>query len=119
MRISQEGINVIKKFEGCKLKTYRDTGGIPTIGYGHTGSDVRSGQCISKQEAENLLRKDVERFEKAVNTEVKVSLSQNQFDALVSFAFNVGQGNLRTSTLLRKLNHSDYQGAAQEFPPLV
>ncbi|MGB5631478.1 MAG: glycoside hydrolase family protein, partial [Waterburya sp.] len=116
MRISQEGINVIKKFEGCKLKTYRDTGGIPTIGYGHTGSDVRSGQCISKQEAENLLRKDVERFEKAVNTEVKVSLSQNQFDALVSFAFNVGQGNLRTSTLLRKLNHSDYQGAAQEFP---
>lgn len=116
MKISQEGINVIKKFEGCKLRTYPDTGGIPTIGYGHTGTDVHSGQCISQQEANNLFRKDVERFEKAVNTEVKVPLSQNQFDALVSFAFNVGQGNLHSSTLLKKLNHSDYQGAAQEFP---
>ena len=90
MKISQEGINVIKNFEGCRLKTYADTGGVATIGYGHTGSDVHSGQCISEQEAENLLRKDLERFEKAVNTEVNVSLSQNQFDALVSFAFNVG-----------------------------
>jgi lysozyme len=116
MKISQEGINLIKQFEGCKLTTYADTGGIATIGYGHTGSDVHRGQCISEQEAENLLRKDVERFEKAVNAEVKVPLSQNQFDALVSFAFNVGQGNLHTSTLLRKLNQSDYQGAAQEFP---
>ncbi len=116
MKISQEGINVIKNFEGCRLKTYADSGGVATIGYGHTGSDVHSGQCISEQEAENLLRKDVERFEKAVNTEVKVPLSQNQFDALVSFAFNVGQGNLHNSTLLKKLNHKDYQGAAQEFP---
>ncbi|MDJ0658194.1 MAG: D-Ala-D-Ala carboxypeptidase family metallohydrolase [Crocosphaera sp.] len=116
MKISQQGINLIKEFEGCRLTTYADTGGVATIGYGHTGSDVRSGQCISETEAENLLRKDVERFEKAVSSEVKVSLSQNQFDALVSFAFNVGQGNLHTSTLLKKLNQSDYQGAAQEFP---
>lgn len=116
MKISQQGINLIKEFEGCRLTTYADTGGIATIGYGHTGPDVHSGQCISEQEAENLLRKDVERFEKAVSSEVKVSLSQNQFDALVSFAFNVGQGNLHTSTLLKKLNQSDYQGAAQEFP---
>ncbi|MGK7954954.1 MAG: glycoside hydrolase family protein [Crocosphaera sp.] len=116
MKISQEGINVIKKFEGCKLRTYRDTGGIPTIGYGHTGSDVYLGECISEREAESLLKKDVERFEKAVSTEVRVPLSQNQFDALVSFAFNVGQGNLHSSTLLRKLNQKDYQGAAHEFP---
>lgn len=115
MKISQKGLNLIKEFEGLELNAYKDAVGIVTIGYGSTGSHVSMGQTITQAEAEALLLKDVIRFEKGVEQAVKVPLNQNQFDALVSFSFNLGLGNLNSSTLLRKLNAKDYTGAANEM----
>lgn len=107
MKISQTGLDLVKHFEGLRLEAYRDVAGIPTIGYGHT-SGVKMGDSITEAEAEELLRKDLERFEAAVSRLVKVPLSQPQFDALVSFTFNVGSGALASSTLLRMLNEGRY-----------
>lgn len=115
MKISQKGLNLIKSFEGLELKAYKDSVGVVTIGYGSTGTHVSMGQTITAQEAENLLKKDVSRFEEGVTKLVKVPLNQNQFDALVSFSFNLGLGNLGSSTLLKKLNNGDYQGVSLEF----
>lgn len=117
MHISDAGLSLIKSFEGLRLEAYPDpaTGGDPwTIGYGHTG-DVEQGQVITEAEADELLRQDVAQFEICVNGALQVPVTQSQFDALVSFAFNVGCRNLRNSTLLRKLNASDDVGAAAEF----
>ncbi|MEM6648908.1 MAG: lysozyme [Pseudomonadota bacterium] len=113
MQISDEGVSLIKRFEGLKLEAYQDIADIWTIGYGHTGSDVFPGQVISEAEAERLLRKDVERFERGVESAVKVDIVQAQFDALVSFSFNVGVGALKKSTALKRLNKGDYEGAAE------
>lgn len=115
MKISSKGLNLIKSFEGLELKAYKDVVGVLTIGYGSVGPHVYEGQTITQAQAETLLRKDVERFEKGVTDLVKVSINQNQFDALVSFSFNLGLANLKSSTLLRKLNSLDYLGAANEF----
>lgn len=115
MKISQKGINLIKLFEGLQLKAYRDSVNVLTIGYGSTGSHVKEGMIITEEQANNLLMKDVERFEEGVSSLVSVPISQNQFDALVSFSFNLGLGNLKSSTLLRKLNSKDYIGASLEF----
>ena len=119
MKTSQKGINLIKQFEGCQLTAYKCPAGVWTIGYGTTGKvdgkEICKGMKISKQKAEQLLKKDLEQFEKSVNNFVKVSINQNQFDALVSFAYNVGAGALKGSTLLKKLNQKDYKGAANEF----
>lgn len=115
MRINEEGLKLLKKFEGCKLKTYRCVAGILTIGYGHTGKDVTEGKVITQQEAEDLLRKDLERFEAGVEDLLKVKVSENQFSALVSFAFNIGLNALSGSTLLKKLNAGDVTGAADQF----
>jgi len=98
MKISQNGINLITSFEGCKLTAYWDKyGKVWTIGYGHTGPDTFQGKTITQQEAENLLRNDLNRFESYVNNKsfVPHQLNQNQFDALVSFSYNCGQGNLK------------------------
>lgn len=114
MNISQVGINLIKQFEGCILHAYKDAVGVPTIGYGHTGA-VYMNQKITQEEAETLLRHDLDEFEDGVARLVKVPLNQNQFDALVSFSYNVGLGNLSKSTLLKKLNEKDYVGAASQF----
>ncbi len=111
---SQSGIELIKSFEGCRLTSYQDVAGIWTIGYGHTG-DIRSGMHITKEQAENYLRTDLEKFERCINQYVSVPLTQNMFDALVSFAYNVGTGAFRKSTLLRKLNQGDTDNAAREF----
>ncbi len=111
---SEQGIALIKQFEGCALSAYLCPAHILTIGYGHTG-DVSAGQTITQEEAERLLKADLEKFERGVSQMVTVELSPQQFDALVSFAFNLGLGNLKTSTLLKKLNSGDYQGAADEF----
>ena len=95
---SQKGIELIKSFEGCYLKAYWDRWGkVYTIGYGHTGKDVFKGLKITHQQAENLLKQDVKRFENYVNNQkyVPLKLNQNQFDALVSFSFNMGQKNLK------------------------
>lgn len=110
MNISHKGVELIKLFEGCRLETYLDAAGIPTIGYGSTGPHVRIGMKITKEEAEQLLLEDLKRFEAGVAEQVTVPLNQNEFDALVSFSFNVGLGALNRSTLLRMLN----DGASKE-----
>jgi len=114
-RTSQAGIDLIKSFEGLRLAAYQDSVGVWTIGYGHTGT-ARPGQRITEQQAEALLREDVASFEQCVMRAVKAPLDQHQFDALVSFAFNLGCGALSRSTLLKKLNGLDYSGAADEIP---
>lgn len=119
MRISDSGKALIKKFEGVSLKAYRCPAGIWTIGYGHTGSvdrkPVKPGMIITKDKVEELLNLDLIKFEKAVTSLVKVPLSQNQFDALVSFVFNVGIGNFQQSTLLKLLNEKKYKEAGEQF----
>ena len=105
MRVSGFGIEMIKAHEGLRLMAYPDpgTGGEPwTIGYGHTGN-VRPGSAISEEQAEDLLREDLMKFEAAVSELLPIELSQHEFDALVSFAFNVGTYALKTSTLRRRL----------------
>lgn len=122
MQTSPEGIALIKGFEGCRLTAYPDpgTGGAPwTIGYGWTlpvdGKPVRPGMTIDQATADRLLKAGLVSYESDVLKLVKVKLTQNQFDALVSFAYNVGSRALSTSTLLKKLNAGDIKGAADEF----
>ena len=115
MQISENGLDLIRKFEGLRLAAYLCPSGVLTIGYGHTGSDVKRGQKIDEDRATELLMNDVKRFETSVNNLVKVEITQGMFDALVSFCFNLGAGSLHGSTLLRKLNAGDTAGAAEEF----
>lgn len=124
MRISQTGIALIQHFESCKLEAYQDSGGVWTIGWGHTGADVRRGLRWTQLQADQALEDDLLRFERDVSSLVKVVLRQYEFDALVSFSFNCGSDidadkiaeGLGDSTLLRKLNAEDRAGAADEFP---
>lgn len=108
------GKDIIKKWEGLRLTAYLCPAGIPTIGWGHTYG-VRMGQTISEAEAEVFLDHDYQAAEEDVRELVKVPLNENQLGALTSFVFNLGAGNLRISTLLRKLNEGDYQAAAEQF----
>ncbi|MNU90792.1 Lysozyme RrrD [compost metagenome] len=105
----------IKDHEGLRLTAYKDGGGVWTIGYGHTGSDVREGLTIPLSEAERLLTRDLRVAEGYVNRLVQVKLTQNQFDALVSFVYNVGGDAFAKSTMLRLLNAGEYEGAANQF----
>lgn len=114
-RINQEGIQMIKTFEGLHLEAYQDSVGIWTIGYGHT-KNVTAGMKIDRAQAEDLLRNDLAQFESAVNDAVQVSLDDNQFSALVSFSFNLGAHALFESTLLKLLNQGKFQQASDEFP---
>ena len=102
--INQAGIDLIKRWEGLRLEAYYCSAGVITIGYGSTGDHVYAGLTITEQEAEDLLRKDLWRFEDAVSSKVKVGLTDNEFAALVSFSFNVGCGAFESSTLLHRLN---------------
>ncbi len=119
MRTSPAGRAFIGRHEGLRLSAYRDAAGIWTIGYGHTaaaGPPVPvAGMAITAAEADTILGRDLARFEAAVARLVTVALSQGEFDALVSFAFNVGEGALARSTLLKRLNAGDRAGAAAEF----
>ena len=112
------GIALIKQYEGLRLTTYKDAVGSPTIGYGHVENPIPPGgtRTITAEDAEQILREDLQRFEHDVNNMLTVEVTQNQFDALVSFAFNLGPANLKSSTLLRKVNSGDFNGAAAEFP---
>ena len=117
MKISEKGLSMIERFEGCLLKASNKLDGVWTIGYGQTGSyygkRVRRGMTTTKAEAHAWLRDhSIKTYEDAVTQAVKVPLNQNQFDALVSFTYNVGVGALKQSTALRKLNAGDYAGAA-------
>lgn len=116
MKTNHAGIELIKTYEGCKLTSYLCPAKRLTIGYGHTGPDVFHGQTITQDEAESLLRKDLTSHEYSVSKLVKVPISENAFSALVSFSYNLGPQHLKSSTLLRKLNQGDHQGAADEFP---
>ncbi|NOX83213.1 MAG: lysozyme [Alphaproteobacteria bacterium] len=114
MKISERGINLLKSFEGLELEAYQDIAGIWTIGYGHTGDDVEPGMRISEREAEALLRKDLKPREDAIDRFASVSLNQNEFDALVSFVYNVGAAAFGGSTARKRLNRGggDRIGAA-------
>ena len=114
LKISQNGIDLIKKFEGCRLIAYKCPSGVYTIGYGHTNG-VKKGDKITQRQAEAYLREDVAKFENGVNKYVSAPLTQNQFDALISFCFNCGLGAFKNSTLRKKLNAKDYAGAGKEL----
>ncbi|NEP15312.1 MAG: lysozyme [Leptolyngbya sp. SIO4C1] len=113
-RINANGLRLIKSFEGLRLDAYQDAVGIWTIGYGTTRS-VKAGMKITHEQAEEFLKDDLARFEKAIHEAVKHPVNDNQFSALISFTYNVGAGALRSSTLLKKLNRGDVRGAADEF----
>lgn len=114
MKLSDNGAKVLILREGLRTKAYKDTKGIWTIGVGHTGPEVVEGLVITKEKAHELFQKDVAWAEDAVNL-VKVPLTQNQFDALVSFVFNIGAGAWKRSTMLKMLNAGDYAGATKQF----
>jgi lysozyme len=118
MITSTAGRNLIKKFESLRLTGYLDAIGIPTIGYGTTimeGREVRVGEHITEEEAERFFAKDLAKFENFVRDLVTVPLTQPQFDALVSFTYNLGPTNLRKSTLLRLLNSGRIKEAQGQF----
>lgn len=119
MKMGSKGLSLVKSFEGLYLKAYKCPAGVWTIGYGHTGKvdgkPIREGMIITEKKAEDLLRQDMEEFEKAVKTLVKVKINQNQFDALVSFAFNCGSGALKSSTILKMVNQKKFITAARHF----
>jgi len=108
MKISIEGIALIKKFEGCRLESYKCAAGVPTIGYGSTKL-VEMGMTITQEGAEELLLKDIAEFEEFVLEASEMPLSQHQFDALVSWTFNLGPSNLNASTMLKVLNKGEYE----------
>ncbi len=114
MRTSQKGIDFIKSFEGLRLKSYDDGVGVQTIGYGSTRG-IAKGMTITQEQAERMLKNDIARFEPEIEKLVKVPLSQNQWDALMSFTYNLGATNLASSTLLKLLNAGDYARAAEQF----
>ena len=118
--MSQKGIEHLKLSEGLRLKAYQDTGDVWTIGYGHTsaagGMKVYAGLAITHAQAEQLLKDDLETMTyPVIKRLVKVDLTQGQFDALCSFIYNLGEGQVKTSTLLKLLNAKDYKGASGQF----
>ncbi len=120
MQLSNNGFAIIKNFEGLRLTAYRDVAGVWTIGYGstryHDGKPVKPGdQLASELQADALFRNTLGQYQDAVNEFVKVPITQNQFDALVSFTYNEGTGALQQSTLLVKLNEKNYAEAAAHF----
>ena len=120
MQMSKEGMNaLLKPFEGCKLKAYRCPAGICTIGYGHTNAAgaplITDNSTITQQMAEDILSKDLGKFEKAVTEMVHQPLNQHQFDVLVDFAYNAGIGNLQASTLLKKINTAKFDDVPAEL----
>ena len=113
-QINQDGLNLIKQWEGLRLEAYLCPAKVWTIGYGHTAT-AKKGMSISEAEAVNLLRGDLARFQRCVENSVTVPLNDNQFAALVCFAYNIGLNALSGSTLLRKLNEGDTKAAAEQF----
>ena len=114
MDYSKTGLELTERFESCRLTAYQDQGGIWTIGWGHT-LDVHAGDTCSQEQADAWLVEDTQAAANDVNELVKVSLTQGEFDALVDFVYNLGGGAFAGSTLLRRLNTGDYQGAAELF----
>ncbi len=107
MNISAEGLSLIKKFEGCELEAYKDAVGVPTIAYGRT-KNVNMGDTCTQEQAEEWLQEEMNEYEGYINDQVNVVLEQNQFDALVSWVYNLGPSNLSSSTMLKVLNEGKY-----------
>lgn len=116
MKFSENGKKLLKELEGLRLTSYKCTGGTWTIGYGHTGADVTGGLVITRARAEELFNSDLTRFEKCVNSVVKVDLNQNQYDALICFVFNIGCAAFEDSTMLKHINNKEFDKAAWWFP---
>ena len=119
MSVSNKGVDLICEFEGKRLAAYDDGVGVWTIGFGTIkypdGNRVKKGDACTLEQAKEYMRHDLIEFEHTVNSSVKVPLNQNQFDALVSLAYNIGSNAFKSSTLVKKLNTGDYQGAADQF----
>lgn len=118
MNVSQKGIDLVKRFEGFISHAYLCPANKLTIGWGHTGSDVKQGMVITEGEAEILLKKDLNKFASKITYSLEqdhITVNQNQFDALCSFAFNLGFSAFIFSTLYKKLKAGDYTGASDEF----
>jgi GH24 family phage-related lysozyme (muramidase) len=111
MQTSQAGLDLIKSFEGCSLTAYQDSAGVNTIGWGHTDG-VYAGECITDAQAEAFLVTDLHKFEYYVNQYVTAPITQHQFDALVSFCYNLGPGTLYHSPVLTYTNAAAYDQAA-------
>ena len=111
MQISKDGLNLIKEFEGCRLDAYQDSGGVWSIGFGHTHG-VCDGMSISQQQADDFLAADLRAYEGYVEQYITAPISQHQFDALVSFTYNLGPGTLYHSDVLHHFNEADYSAAA-------
>jgi lysozyme len=109
------GLSLTEQFEGCELTAYQDQVGVWTIGYGHTGPDVTPGLSITLDQAQALLAQDVAGASVCVNKVIAVQLTQDEFDALVDFVFNLGAGAFTGSTLVRDLNAGDFTAAAAQF----
>jgi|TARA_R110001592_G_scaffold7653_1_gene42419 lysozyme len=114
MTISEEGKSLIKKFEGCELTAYKCAAGVPTIGYGHI-KGVSMGDTITQEQADEMFNHEMHEYETYVNTAVTVPLSQNQYDAIVSWVFNLGNGNLLASTMLKVINSGDHAGVPAQI----
>ena len=114
MQYSKSGEDLTEQFESCRLVAYADSKGVPTIGYGHTAC-VSLGDICTQEQANSWLLEDIQTAVDAVNRLVKITLDQNEFNALVDFVYNVGQGNFANSTLLRDLNAGDVDLAANQF----
>lgn len=117
MKYSKEGLQLTERFESCLLKAYKDSGGVWTIGWGHTGDDVEEGLVITQGTADALLLRDVQKAVDHVNTYVNVPLHQEEFDALVDFEYNTG--GLEKSTMIKYLNARQYHKASEEFKKWV
>tara|TARA_R100000152_G_C6782201_1_gene218965 strand:+ start:11652 stop:12131 length:480 start_codon:yes stop_codon:yes gene_type:complete len=114
MKISGEGLALIKKFEGCELESYRCSANVVTIGYGHTRT-AKEGMTITREEADMLLEEDIRSFETSVLSLVEVDLKQCEFDALIAWTFNLGAGNLKSSTLLKRINAKDWNDVPHQI----
>jgi lysozyme len=116
MRCNEKGRHIIKEFEGLRLDGYRCPAGVATVGYGHTGPDVRIPMTITPGEAERLLDKDIARFEAVLNAMLNGSpTSEDEFSAMISLMFNIGPGRFATSTLLKRHKAGNKTGAANSF----
>lgn len=117
MKIDKYGEKLIKKFESCKLTAYKVDKNEKyfTIGWGHYGPDIKKNMKISKETADKLFKNDIKFFEDCVNNSVKVKINQSMFNALVSFTYNVGYGNLKKSSLLKYVNKKQFKKASNEF----
>lgn len=116
MTFNQAGLDLLKSFEGCKLEAYKDIAGVVTIGYGATGKGVSLGDTWTQEQAEERLKSDLEAFSEGVYDLLEQEVTENQFSALVCFAYNVGLAALYRSTLLKYVNSGRMQEAADQFP---